>query len=82
VNDPVLWTTIAPADAIEISLPEVGIIGPLNEMGDPCPWPWDPPQRAETPIGLYHCPFCGAMVVAGMDHTDYRERLERPEEPS
>jgi hypothetical protein len=67
------WTEIEPADATKIQLPRDGIYGPRNENGDPCPWPWDPPQLKGAPIGQYHCPYCGAMVIAGMDHIDYAE---------
>ena len=26
-------------------------------------------------MGMYHCPYCGEMVMAGMDHIDYREAV-------
>jgi hypothetical protein len=68
-----MWFDIAPADAIDIVLPHDDIQGPYNEMGEPCPWPWDPPQLKGAPMGMYHCPYCGAMCMAGMDHPDYRE---------
>ena len=29
----------------------------------------DPRELAGQPIGMYHCPDCGEMVVAGMEHT-------------
>jgi hypothetical protein len=66
------WTEITPADARGIELPAPGIIGPVNEAGDPCPWPWEPQQLVGAPLGQYHCPYCGAMCVAGMPHPDYR----------
>lgn len=66
------WTEIAPIDAVEIELPHPDIEGPLNEVGEPCPWPWDPIQLRDAPLGQYHCPYCGAMVMAGLDHIDYR----------
>lgn len=28
------------------------------------------PKLTEGPIGMYHCPECGDMVIAGMDHPD------------
>ena len=31
----------------------------------------DPKQYAGFPIGMYHCPECGQMVLAGMDHPDW-----------
>jgi len=66
------WTKIAAKDAVDIVLPYPGIIGPENEMGEPCPWPWDPIQLVGAPLGQYHCSYCGAMVMAGMDHIDYK----------
>ena len=29
-----------------------------------------PEQFRGAPIGMYHCPNCGAMVVAGVEHPD------------
>ena len=29
------------------------------------------PRETTGPIGMYHCPECGEMVVAGMEHPDY-----------
>lgn len=29
------------------------------------------PKQTTGPIGMYHCPECGEMVLAGMDHPDY-----------
>jgi hypothetical protein len=26
-----------------------------------------------VPMGQYHCSYCGAMVIAGIPHLDYRE---------
>jgi hypothetical protein len=66
------WHDIAPKDALDIELPRDDIHGPLNEMGEPCPWPWEPQQLVGVPLGQYHCPFCGAMVCAGVPHPDYR----------
>lgn len=65
------WTEIQPKDAADIELPHPDIVGPINEMGELCPWPWDPPQLAGAPIGQYHCPYCGGMQVAGLDHLDW-----------
>lgn len=67
------WYDIAPEDAVSIALPREGIEGPVNEMGEPCPWPWEPQQLVEVPLGQYHCEYCGAMVVAGVPHPDYRD---------
>lgn len=41
-----------------------------------CPWPWEPQQLGGQPIGMYHCPYCGEIVVAGLLHTDYRNLVE------
>lgn len=46
-----------------------GIDGP----GVFCPWPFDPWQLYGAPLGQYHCPYCGSMVLAGMSHLDYTE---------
>ena len=32
--------------------------------------PHDPRQYAGMPIGMYHCPYCGEMVIAGMSHPE------------
>lgn len=44
-----------------------GIDGPEVE----CPWPLDPLRLLGAPIGQYHCPYCGSMVLAGTPHPDY-----------
>jgi hypothetical protein len=67
------WSEIAPKEAVGIVLPAPGIWGPLNEEGEVCPWPWEPQQFVGIPLGQYHCPYCGAMVIAGVPHLDYRE---------
>lgn len=67
------WYEISPEDAINIELPKEGIIGPKTTEGKECPWPWDPIQLKGAPLGQYHCPYCGEMVVAGMNHIDYSE---------
>lgn len=75
------WTDIAPEDALDLDLrghPEIE--APFNEMGERCPWPWDPQQLFGTPLGQYHCPYCGAMVVAGIPHLDYRDLGVAPTE--
>lgn len=74
------WSEIDPKDALGIVLPQPGIIGPVNEMGEPCPWPWEPQQLVGAPLGQYHCPYCGAGVVAGIRHLDYPEDWDSPEE--
>ena len=29
------------------------------------------PRETTGAIGMYHCPECGEMVLAGMEHPDY-----------
>ncbi len=70
---PARWQDIEPKDAINITLPHEGIHGPLNEMDEECPWPWDPQQLVGVPLGQYHCPYCGGMQIAGMEHVDFRD---------
>lgn len=70
------WRDIAPADAVDLDLStRLDITAPLNENGERCPWPWEPEQLAGAPIGQYHCPYCGAMVLAGVRHIDYAEEI-------
>lgn len=71
------WHEIPVEEAVDIRLPTEGITGPVNEMGEPCPWPWDPQQLDDAPLGQYHCPYCGAMVLAGFPHLDYAEEPGR-----
>lgn len=66
------FSKIDPKDAVDIVLPHPGIQGPLTQEGEECPWPWDPIQLKGAPLGQYHCVYCGEMVIAGMDHIDYR----------
>lgn len=67
------WSDITPADATDLRLPAEGITGPLGEDGQPCPWPWEPQQLTDAALGMYHCPHCGSMVLAGVAHPDYRD---------
>jgi hypothetical protein len=67
------FAEISVSEAVNYKLPHPDIVGPLTSMGEPCPWPWDPIQLKGQPIGQYHCPYCGEMVIAGIDHIDYRE---------
>lgn len=32
---------------------------------------YDPTEMKDAPIGMYHCPECGEMVIAGLPHPDY-----------
>lgn len=73
------WFDIAPADAVSLDLDEhPEITAPLNEAGERCPWPWEPQQLVGVPLGQYHCGYCGAMVIAGVSHVDYREDQAAP----
>jgi hypothetical protein len=81
VSESVHWTTIAPADAAQIVLPRDDIVGPLTSMGEPCPWPWEPQQLVDVPMGQYHCGYCSEMVVAGIPHVDYRDAPDLGEIP-
>jgi hypothetical protein len=72
------WFEIAPADAVGIDLSKrLDITAPVNEMGERCPWPWEPEQLVNAAFGQYHCGYCGAMVVAGMPHLDYPDGWDR-----
>lgn len=74
------WQDITPADAVDLDLTvRLDISAPRNEEGERCPWPWDPQQLGGAPLGQYHCPYCGAMVMAGMDHLDYSEENDHVE---
>jgi hypothetical protein len=73
------WHDFAPADAVGLDLSvRLDITAPVNESGERCPWPWDPQQRVGAPIGMYHCPYCGAMVIAGLPHVDYSAGPDQP----
>ena len=75
------WQDIEPVDAVNIDLTKrLDITAPLNEEGERCPWPWDPQQLKGAPMGQYHCGYCGAMVMAGLEHIDYADDLDGPED--
>lgn len=67
------WHEIPAREAYDgkIHLPRADMWGPVNEVGDECPWPWTPEQMVGMPIGQFHCDYCGAMVMAGVKHLDY-----------
>lgn len=66
------WQDVPPEEWQGLDLQEhPEITAPQNEMGEICPWPWDPQQRGGQPLGMYHCPYCGGMVIAGLAHTDW-----------
>jgi len=33
--------------------------------------PYDPKPLLGLPMGMLHCPLCGEMIVAGMEHPEY-----------
>jgi hypothetical protein len=73
------WQDITPQEAAERRLNlavDIDITAPLNEEGERCPWPWDPQQLVGAPMGQYHCPYCGAMVMAGLEHVDYADAVD------
>lgn len=66
------WEDIEPKDAVFLNLSiNLDITAPFNEQGERCPWPWEPQQLVDAPMGQFHCPYCGAMVMAGLPHIDY-----------
>lgn len=75
------WTELTPEQAkqefghLPGALLNSDVSLPLNEEGEPCPFPYDPQQLVGAPIGQYHCPYCSAMVLAGIPHLDYSEDL-------
>ena len=40
-------------------------------MSQPSKCSYDPREMAGKPIGMFHCPECGEMVLAGVSHPDY-----------
>ncbi len=72
------WSDLSPQEAADIVLPQPGILDCLDDMGDPCPWPWWPTHRQDMPGGMAHCPHCGSMVVRGLPHPDFTF-MYRPE---
>lgn len=66
------WQDISPADAVGLDLAtDLTITAPLTMDGERCPWPWEPQQLVNVPLGQYHCGHCGEMVMAGVEHPDY-----------
>ena len=40
--------------------------------------PFDPKiYGSDVPIGMFHCPYCGEMVLAGFDHVPYMTEFDR-----
>lgn len=88
------WQDITPKEAAERNLDlskDLSITAPLNELGERCPWPWEPQQLVGKPLGQYRCGYCMGMVVAGVEHIDYagnlledweRQQEQQTEQPS
>lgn len=75
-NDGKAWTDYTPQEAKDLKIDlskRLDITAPLTSVGERCPWPWEPEQFVDSPLGQYHCTYCGEMVMAGMPHIDYRE---------
>ena len=56
----------------------------LTDWPGPVSCPHDP-LKTFGPIGMYHCPDCGAMVLAGYPHPadeDVREQGIEPHQPT
>ena len=32
---------------------------------------YDPKPLLGLPMGMFHCPECGEMILAGLEHPDY-----------
>lgn len=39
-----------------------------DTRGDKVSCPGKPEDRKGLPIGMYHCEFCGVMLIAGLPH--------------
>lgn len=75
------WNELTPEEAAEnelVCIEGSSVIGPINELGEECPWPWEPQQLGGTPMGQYHCGYCGGMQLAGVEHSDWREDFGHP----
>lgn len=67
------WREIEPKEAVSLNLEQFPHTeAPLNELGEPCPWPWEPQQLVGVPLGQYHCGYCGGYAMAGVPHFDSR----------
>jgi hypothetical protein len=67
------WFELTLEEAVErrITFPNDEFWGPLTTNDEECPFPWDRMQHLRS--GMYHCEYCGEMVIGGMSHVDYRE---------
>jgi len=72
-----LWATLAYTDddgELGYRMPISDVLSEENGVETACPWPFDPilPHMMSAPLGQYHCPYCGSMVLAGVPHGDYK----------
>ena len=68
------WRDVTPEEAALLTKEQLELIDrPTNEVGETCPWPWDPQQLEGAPLGQYHCSYCLGMQIAGLPHADWRE---------
>lgn len=69
------WHEFTPKEGAEIGdlQKRPDIAPPMNELGEFCPWPWEPQQLVGVPLGQYHCGYCGGMQAAGIPHLDWRD---------
>lgn len=75
--NPVKWSSLEPQDAVGIDLRhESRIVGPLNERGVLCPWPWEVQQAEFDPSGMHICSYCGQVSTPGLEHPDFTEIFE------
>ena len=47
-------------------------------MQNKCPFDPSAPPYDTAAIGMFHCPECGEMVLAGVPHLDYSEIYGAP----
>lgn len=74
---PVKWTLIEPAEAVGLDLrSDKDIVGPLNSLGQLCPWPWGMQQDVFDPGRTHVCRYCGQEGTPGLEHPDFRDMLD------
>ena len=56
-------------NAMEWGLGKIeGLLESMQQDLGASPCTYDPSPLKGVPIGMFHCPECGEMVVAGMEH--------------
>lgn len=77
VRSPLKWTLIEPENAVGLDLrTDKDILGPLNDKGEVCPWPWETQQAKFSPAGTHTCSYCGQQSTPGLEHPDFRSLIE------